>query len=107
MALLAKRTIRHIPWVAALVLVAAIPGRGEGQGVLDRLKQKAADKKAQVTDSVADATTSSAIDKATGAVKCLVTNISCIKKAFGSGKKVKLADQSGDGVSSADSAKAV
>lgn len=91
----------------AALLVLSLPAQVHAQSILDRLKQKTADKKAAVTDSIADAATSAAVDKATGAVTCLVTDIKCIKKAFDSGKHVKLADADGDSVSTADSAKAI
>ena len=89
------------------LLLLSLPGRMHAQGIMDRLKQKAADKKAALADSLADAATTAAIDKATGAVMCIVTDIKCIKKAFDSGKHVKLSDADGDSVSTADSAKAV
>lgn len=91
----------------AALLVLSLPAQVHAQSIMDRLKQKAADKKAAVSDSIADAATSAAVDKATGAVQCLVTDIKCIKKAFDSGKHVKLADADGDSVSTADSAKAI
>src|SRR4029077_3356785 len=78
------------------------PARAQG-GLLDRIKAKAKEKADAATDSVTDA----AFDKASGAVKCVATNVNCIKKAFGAGKNVKLVDAKGNPVSTTDSAKAV
>ncbi len=91
---------------AALIGIAAasFPVRAGAQGgIFDRIKAKAKEKTDAATDSLTDA----AFDKASGAVKCVATNVNCIKKAFGAGKNVKLTDAKGNAVSPADSAKAV
>jgi len=87
---------RQSRWLAAVAIVLGLPTAAHTQSMMDRLRQKAADKKAAVADSIADAATTAAVDKATGAVQCVVTDIKCIKKAFGSGKHVELSDAGGD-----------
>jgi OOP family OmpA-OmpF porin len=96
------RALALIALTGAALAMPPAPLRAQG-GLLDRVKAKAKEKADAATDSLTDA----AFDKASGAVKCAATNISCIKKAFGAGKNVKLLDARGNPVSSGDSAKAV
>lgn len=93
--------------LAALIGIAGLgvtaPRSAGAQGLIDRVKAKVKERTDAATDSLTDA----ALDKATGAVKCVATNVNCIKKAFGAGKNVKLVDSKGNPVSPTDSAKAV
>lgn len=83
--------------IALSLLVGA--GRAESQGLVQKLKDKAANHADQATSDAADA-----IDKA---ATCAVTDKNCIAKAKQSGKPIKVVDPKGRPVSSADSAKAV
>jgi outer membrane protein OmpA-like peptidoglycan-associated protein len=98
----ARKQIAASASVLALALLFAAPPLS-AQSTLDRLKQKLLDKK----DAIADSLSNVIIDKATGAVQCVLDNPACIKTAFGAGKNVKVVDANGQPVSAADSARAV
>jgi hypothetical protein len=71
------------------------------------MKAKAQQKVEKKIDSTADTLTGKAVDRATGAVTCVITNSECVSKAASQGKPVILTDAKGKKVSSADSAKAI
>ena len=100
-----RRALIVTPILAALLIAGLLGPSSAGAqgGLIDRVKAKAKEKVDAATDSLTDA----AFDKASGAAKCVATNINCIKKAFGADKNVKLVDTKGNAVSSTDSAKAV
>jgi OmpA-OmpF porin, OOP family len=96
--------LRAVAGIAALsVMGVGTPPSLAGQSLTDRIKQKVVDKANQEADAAIDGT----IDKATGAVKCTITNTACIHKAEVAGQPVKITDAKGKPVSSADSAKAI
>ena len=104
-------------WITGLGLLAAVvvqPPAASGQGIMDRIRQKAQDKVQEKSDSLQatrsaklDSLSQGVVDKATGAVECLVTNSGCIKRAFAKGKTVELVDSTGKAATPNDSAKAV
>lgn len=100
----AARLGRLVPTLVAFAGALAATTMPLGaQSIFDRLKEKA---KAKIT-AAEDTLSNVVIDKATGAVQCLVTNTECIQNALSSDKNVKIVDTSGKPVSNSDSAKAV
>lgn len=69
--------------------VSAAPARS--QGIIDRIKQKAQDRVNAKADSAAD----KGLDKLEGAIRCVVTDKSCIAKAQSAGKPVIVTDDKG------------
>lgn len=94
---------KSIGVVLAGLSLAVAPVRPLQAQIIDAIKQKAADKAASITDSLSGLV----IDKVTGAVQCVLTNLTCIKKAFSAGKNVEMVGADGQTVSPDDSAKAV
>src|SRR5205809_1342949 len=65
------------------------------QGILDRVKQKAQDKKDKMVDSATEAAADSVVNRGASAAQCLATNIKCIKEALDKGEDVKVVDAKG------------
>ncbi len=100
-----SRSRTFVPALIVLALAAAAPL--PAQGILGRIKAKAQEKISKKIDSTADTLTGKAVDKATGAVTCAITNKQCITQAEQQDKPVVVTDAKGEKVSSADSASAV
>jgi OOP family OmpA-OmpF porin len=100
-----RRVNRLLPFLIALagLAFATVPGPAGAQSILDRIKTKAKEKLNAEEDTLSNVI----VDKATGAVQCLVTNTECISDALNSDKNVKIVDKNGNQVSASDSSKAV
>ena len=103
--------MRH-PRLAAAILVGCtlmtvLPATAAAQGWLDRVKQKAKQTIQQRTDQATDSVTNAALDKAEHAVKCVVGDKQCIRKAQAAGQAVAVVNAQGQPVSTADSARAM
>lgn len=92
---------------AALAATLAVPTGADAQGWLKRIKDEAKAKVQQRTDAATDSVTDAAVDKAEHVVKCLVTNLTCMKKAADASQAVQVVNSQGQAVSSADSATAM
>ena len=97
--------VRFLPLAGLGFAFLATPAHG--QGMLDRMKQKAQEKVQAKADQAADSLTQAALDKTESAVKCVISNLSCIQKAEEAGQPVIVVNAQGKSVSSADSARAV
>jgi len=96
------RRVRSIGLLAMAVCLASSPAPVHAQ-IWKRIKQKAKEKVENGSNAVAD----SAVEKTTRGVVCVITNTECIAAARKSGQPVKVTDENGKKVSSADSANAV
>src|SRR5512146_816267 len=94
------------PFLAIALVLGGAPLHAQG-GLIKRIKSKAEEKIQKKVDSTADTLTGKAVDKATGAVTCAVSNKDCIADAASHGKSVIVTDSRGKRVSSADSAGAI
>src|SRR5512146_3390352 len=89
--------MKRTPWLVLLglfVALAASAGPVEGQiwkKVKEKAKQKIEQKVEAATDTVVDGT----YDKASGAVKCVVSDKACIKKAKDAGQQVVVTNPQG------------
>lgn len=93
---------------AASLALAGIPASASAQGGwLDRAKERAKEKIQNHADAATDSLAEAAAKRAEDAVKCVVTNLSCIRKAEAEGKAVVVVNAQGQAVTSADSARAV
>ncbi len=96
-----------LTFLATVLLVCvAVPASAQG-GWLDRAKEKAKEKLQKDADEATDSLAEAAAKRAEDAVKCVVTNLACIRKAEADGKSVAIVNAQGVPVSTADSARAV
>lgn len=96
---------RFLMLTVLAVFAMASPVRG--QGMLERMKQKATEKAQAKADQAADSLTDAAMNTTERAVKCVISNTECIKKAEEAGQPVTVVNAKGQPVSTADSAKAM
>lgn len=82
---------RIVPLLIVCACAGIVATPAQAQGIGDRLKAKVADKLAQRADEGTDAL----MARFENAVKCLVTDDKCIKKAKDEGKPIVLTDKSG------------
>ena len=85
------------------LVLAALAPTATGAQIPGFVRQKVKAKVQQEASTAID----TALNKATNAVKCVVSDAACIKKAKAAGKAVAVTDASGKPVSSADSAAAI
>lgn len=99
----ARLYIQMIP-ILSLVLTANL---AQGQGWMDRIKQKAKEKVQQREDAATDSVTDAVLNHTENAVRCVIGNLACIRKAEAAGQPVAVVNAQGQPVSTADSAKAI
>ena len=104
-----RPAVRVITPTIALALGATLLAApsAHAQGWMDRIKNKAKEKIQQRVDQTTDSVTDAAYSKGENAVKCVVGDKACIKKAEAAGKAVAVVTAQGQAVSSADSANAI
>lgn len=90
----------------ALSTLTAAPS-ASAQGWLNRVKDKAKEKIQQRVDQTTDSVTDAAYSKGENAVKCVVGDKACIRKAEAAGQHVAVVNAQGKAVSSTDSASAI
>lgn len=93
--------------VALLAVLTIAPSMHAQGGFMNQIKQQVKDKVQQRVDQTADSATDAAYDKGTHAVKCVLSDNACIKKAQAAGQPVAVVTSQGQPVSAADSAKAI
>jgi len=91
----------------AALAISFVTSPARGQGMLERMKQKAQEKAQAKADHAADSLTDAALNNTERAVKCVISNLSCIQKAEEAGQPVTVVNAKGQPVSTADSAKAM
>lgn len=103
-------TVRR-SWPVATLLPATLllvpTPAAQGQGWLNRVKDKVKTKVEQTTDQATDAAVDKAMGKAASLAKCVASDQGCIRNAMASGKRMQITSASGAPVSASDSASAV
>jgi OmpA-OmpF porin, OOP family len=77
--------------LATLVCLVTAAQPGRGQGMMDRLKQKVEDR----TNAKADSAMNASLDKIEGAIHCVASDKSCIKKGTDAGTPVIVTNDQG------------
>jgi len=72
----------------AALAISFVTSPARGQGMLERMKQKAQEKAQAKADHAADSLTDAALNNTERAVKCVISNLSCIQKAEEAGQPV-------------------
>lgn len=89
--------MKRTPWIVALgVLLATAAAAPPAQGqIWKKIKDKAKEKIEQKVEASSDTVMDKSLDVAANAVRCVVSDKACIKKAQNAGQQVVVTDKSG------------